>query len=285
MPIDSSAYCGRAVVVGANISNLPDLPVLDAAFQDAAALAQTITDGQSTVFLSRDVSLLTGQNATMSNILRSISAVPRRRFNLLLVYYSGHAIDGHASGAPKVLATYAEQPAGPRLSMPRLMETVKGQAARYDSVVTILDCCYSGTVSDILRVQYRLASPSASDLGSLPSNMVAMMSCRAEEVSTAGMTSVFTSALISAMRATVPDDNGGVAALEVFNNAAKRTTNANEHQHPVIVGAPMGLDLYLARSPRSRAPATLSAPQPLSDVRNKVAIDPLAGASALLQII
>ena len=98
----------RAVIVGVNAAPPAGVQPLRYAEQDAIEVRAALTHPETGTLDAEDVDLLTGPDATASNVKRKLRARAQQtgRDDVLLVYYAGHAfVPGWSSREEVYLAT------------------------------------------------------------------------------------------------------------------------------------------------------------------------------------
>lgn len=199
----------RALLVGINEYDEPTVGDLDACIDDAVALSEVLArngDGS----LNYDCKLLTGPGAE-----RVTRALLRRRWREMfadfkgdiLFYFSGHGTPGDVGG---YLVTQDAVEDDPGLPMNELIEMANTCAA--ETVLVILDCCYSGS-----------AGNAAASLGSLErkatlrEGVTILAASRPSEASMeVGGHGVFTRLVLGALRGGAADVRGNVSAASIY---------------------------------------------------------------------
>jgi hypothetical protein len=144
----------RAVIVGINKYEHHDITELKGAEQDAKEFFEIMSDPINGRFeVKKDDTFLVGKQATVRNIRRAISEVFVESQNeLALFYFSGHGLTSKKMGegfiAPWDLDPYYPF-TGLRVSELKeiVYESIKPENARSQKALAILDCCYSGQMT------------------------------------------------------------------------------------------------------------------------------------------
>lgn len=145
----------RAIVMGINKYEHKEMTELEGAEKDAQEFFEIITDPVIGGFeIKKGRTFLTGKQATIRNIRRAISEVFIESQNqLVLFYFSGHGLTSEEL-KDGFLAPWDVDPyhpfSGIRLSELKeiIHESVNPEKNRSRNALAILDCCYSGQMTE-----------------------------------------------------------------------------------------------------------------------------------------
>jgi hypothetical protein len=207
----------RALVVG--IDAYPGSP-LRTSVADARAMAALLErhdDGTP----NYEVRLATSDTELIDRTrLRALLAqlFANARDSELLFYFSGH---GAESPWGAEIVTQDFQPDALGVSMNDLMALAN--AAPAQEIVIILDCCYSGQIGNIPRVQAGAGNPALRMGAALIGEGVTLLAAsHAEQVASSGSShSAFTSLLINGLTGAAADQLGHVTALSLYDCATR----------------------------------------------------------------
>ncbi|MEH2090431.1 caspase family protein [Nostoc sp.] len=220
---------GYAVIVGVGY----DLPVT---IDDATAVANLLRDSSRCAYPTEQVRLLTGEEATATNILSALSwlADVTGKDDTVIVYFSGHGME---------TPDYYLIPYGYNLenlqdtAIPGSIFTERLQAIQAKKLLVLLDCCHAGGQAEAKGAIKSPLPPSAiAQLGS-SSGRVILASSRKDEVSWTGDPySEYTAALLEGLAGYGAFEQDGYSrvldlAMWVGRKVPERT---NDKQHPII---------------------------------------------------
>jgi hypothetical protein len=239
----SNITSNRALIVGVG-ADLADT------ITDANGLANILTDRGRCAFPRKNVTLLTGHDATRSSILKALDALAKTPVDAtVVVFFSGHGYTVDAStGQSYFLMPFGYDPS--RLAKTAISGQVfadKLAAIPARRVLLLLDCCHSGGVADDhkapglkapgLTLTKSPIPPEAQALFAQGQGRIVVASSTAEEVSYVSTPySWFTRALIECLCGQgVSKTDGFVRAADLGLYARQRVPEwTKNRQHPIF---------------------------------------------------
>jgi uncharacterized caspase-like protein len=226
---------GHACLIGVG----GDLPTTAT---DAQGLAKVLQDPERCAYPPDQVHLLTGEQATRTQILQTLEtlAASTNDDSAVLIYFSGH---GHQLLKP--FKSYFLMPYGyntedlgeTAISGSELVERLRDIPAQ--KLLVLLDCCHAGGLSDISAFEVTKAPlpPEAQRLFAKGGGRIMIGSSKSDELSYAGEPySAFTYALMKGLcgeGATKPD--GYIRATDLAMYASRIVPAlTGDKQHPVL---------------------------------------------------
>lgn len=198
----------RALLVGIDGYDDPDVPNLSACVSDAMEMREVLSrNGDGSVNFDCRVLLGPGGPPLTRDLLRARWQELFADFKGdILFYFSGHGSPGDVGG---YLVTQDGSPADPGLPMNELVDMANGSAA--DTVLIILDCCYSGAAGN------EPSSAGIENQAILREGVTILAASRAtQEAFAVDGQSVFTSLVLGALRGGAADVRGRISAASVY---------------------------------------------------------------------
>ncbi len=226
---------GHACVIGIG----GDLPTT---VNDAKGLAKILKDPERCAYPENQVQLLTGEEATRSNILAALEKLAKstNAESTVLIYFSGHGYQ-----LTKPIKFYYLMPHG--YNKEDLSDTaISGseftahlQAIPAQKLLVVLDCCHAGGLSDLSGFQIAKAPlpPEAQTMFAGGGGRIMIGSSQPDELSYAGEPySAFTYALIKGLcGAGAVKQDKYVRATDLAMYASRIVpTLTDDKQHPVL---------------------------------------------------
>lgn len=226
---------GHACLIGIG----GDLPSTET---DAQGLAAILQDPERCAYPTNQVQVLTGPQASRSNILAALEKLAQTTTpeSTVLVYFSGHGYQ-----LTKPIKSYYLMPNG--YDPADLSETaISGsefvaalQVIPAQKLLVLLDCCHAGGLSDLAGFQIAKAPlpPEAKRLFAGGGGRIIIGSSQPEELSYAGKPySAFTYALIKGLcGAGAVTQDGYIRATDLAMYASRIVpTLTGDKQHPVL---------------------------------------------------
>ncbi|WP_371675823.1 caspase family protein [Streptomyces sp. NBC_01276] len=181
-----------------------------------------------------DCKLLVDSQATRSNIVRSLSelAYGEEEGDTLLFYFAGH---GAVLGQAGHLVTYDGEAYDLGIPLSQLGQLMESASHRFKHVITVLDCCHSGSAFTWTSSRPLQAGDIEREVPAVNESRCILAACRPEqkalEFSGRG---VFTSALTEAVMGSAVNWSGEVTLLGVYEYVAAVVSEAI--QTPVFKG-------------------------------------------------
>ena len=233
---------------------------------DAESLYQLLIDPERGGWQAENVVYLAGENATRDEIesqLRDLCLVRAQTNDLVLIYFSGHALLDPATrdGYLALRATKAERPAT-GLHIPTLLDHYL-----YDSkagnILTILDVAHTGSAWNHAKPTEETALLFGQSLGDLPRDKgrVVLTSQRRGEISRSQMEQgrgVFMSHMIDALEGEAANPRTGRITLGTLYDYLAETIERDAGQYPQKFGHEYGAMTLIEWAEWK----TASAPQP-----------------------
>jgi len=226
---------GHACVIGIG----GDLPTT---VNDAKGLAKILKDPERCAYPENQVQLLTGEQATRSNIMTALETLANttNAESTVLIYFSGH---GHQLIKP--LKSYYLMPHG--YNTEDLPETAISGGEFTDllreipaqKLLVVLDCCHAGGLSDLSSFQVTKAPlpPEAQRMFAKGGGRIMIGSSQPNELSYAGEPySAFTYTVIKGLcGAGAVKQDGYIRATDLAMYASRFVpTLTDDKQHPVL---------------------------------------------------
>src|SRR4051794_41125135 len=271
-----------ALIVATDEYKDPKLSRLRTPATDASSLARVLGDPDIGAF---DVALAVNEPDHM--LRRRIAAffADRRRDDLLLLHFSCHGLkdDGgqlHFATTDTEVA-YLDASAIPAEFVSRQMAI-----SRSNSVLMLLDCCYSGAIARGLRSRggdrVAVGAPRGGQGGAIITASSAMeYAFEGDELTGEGRPSVFTAAVVKALESGEADrdQDRWISVRELYDYVCDEVREVTPHQRPNLLSHLEG-ELYVARS---RYLAAVSLPQDLLDALGNQLASVRVGAVAALE--
>ncbi|SEE89150.1 caspase family protein [Streptomyces sp. Ag109_O5-10] len=217
----------RAVIVG--IDSYPGAPLFGCV-NDAKDVADCLSLEQ----YDFDSKLLLNGQATRSSILRNLHelAYGEEEGGTLVFYFAGH---GQVLGQAGHLVTHDAERFDPGISLSQLAQIMESASRNFDHVVTILDCCHSGSAYSWSNSRPLQAGDIEREVPTVNESRCILAACRPEESAEERRGhGVFTDALTSALLGDAVNWNGEVTLLGVFEHIS--ASLSTELQTPVFKG-------------------------------------------------
>jgi len=155
-----------AIIIGIDKYFDERIPKLPGAKNDASEIYERLRDPNiGNFYISNDL-YLAGEDATSYRIRKAINDVfwKADSYDLVLFYFSGHGlVDGYNDGYIAPYDMRLDEPFTYGINMRELRETVS-KSANKQTVVIILDCCYSGIATKGDRALSSLSTLNREDL-------------------------------------------------------------------------------------------------------------------------
>jgi hypothetical protein len=280
-----------ALLIG--IGNYQDKRInpLPSTINDVRELARVLTDPALCGYLHQNVTVLADEVATATKIRSELKKIARvvTSDSTVLVHFSGHGGSFERRGKSK---TYlcpwdadADQLDGTSVSGEEFSDLLSSIKAR--KVLITLDTCHAGGSATLRETVIASWSEGLEDsyLKTLAqgSGRVVMASCKADQFSynTANETyGLFTWHLLEGLKgaASVYKD-GFVRVLDLYYYVSLQVKGDQPRQEPILQAKDLDDNFAIALATASETTTTM-APE-ISTIREKVVMDPAAGALAL----
>ncbi|NDZ61896.1 protein kinase [Streptomyces anulatus] len=220
----------KAVVVG--IDTYPHAP-LSGCVNDAKDVASCLSLEQ---YDFDSLTLLNGR-ATRPNILKEISRIAygeeyHGKGSILLFYFAGH---GQVLGQAGHLVTHDAENFDPGISLAQLAQIMESASLIFDHVVSILDCCHSGSAFTWTNSRPLRPSDVEREVQAVNESRCVLAACRPEEgVVEMNGRGVFTDILTDALLGAAVNWDGDVTLMSIYEYVASALPN--NIQTPVFKG-------------------------------------------------
>lgn len=184
-----------------------------------------------------DSIVLLNSQATRSNILRELSklaysAEDQGKGNTLLLYFAGH---GQVIGQAGHLVTYDAQDFDPGISLAHLAQLMESASMVYDHVISILDCCHSGSAFTWSNSRPLAPSDVEREVPTVNESRCVLAACRPEETAKEiDQRGVFTDTLTDALLGAAVNWDGEVTLMGIYEYVVSAVPG--EIQTPVFKG-------------------------------------------------
>ncbi|UFR03598.1 caspase family protein [Streptomyces sp. Go40/10] len=235
----------RAVIVG--IDNYPEAPLFGCV-NDAKDVADCLSLEQ----YDFDSKLLLNSQATRANIKRLLHefSYGDQEGGTLLFYFAGH---GQVLGQAGHLVTYGGEQYDPGISLGDLAQIMESASNTFDHVVTILDCCHSGSAYSWANSRPLQAGDIEREVPAVNESRCILAACRPEEEARERRgRGIFTDALTSAMLGDAVNWNGDVTLLGIYEYVTAALSS--EIQTPVLKGDIAGTVVLGSGFPKREGP-------------------------------
>lgn len=206
----------RAVIIG--IDGYPGAP-LGGCVNDANEIAALLSLEQ----FDFDSVLLLDRQATRSNILRELNRIahadsPHGKGSVFLVYFAGH---GQVVGRAGHLVTYDAMDFDPGISLAQLAQVMESASVVFDHVISILDCCHSGSAFTWASSRPLDAADVEREVQTVNESRCVLAACRPEELADeTDEHGAFTAELIDAMLGAAVNWDGDITLMGVYEYIA-----------------------------------------------------------------
>ncbi|MFE3990265.1 caspase family protein [Streptomyces goshikiensis] len=220
----------KAVVIG--IDTYPDAP-LSGCVSDANDVASCLSLEQ----YDFDSLTLLNSRATRPNILKELSRIAyseehHGEGSILLFYFAGH---GQVLGQAGHLVTHDAENFDPGISLAQLAQLMESASLVFDHVVSILDCCHSGSAFTWTNSRPLRASDVEREVQAVNESRCVLAACRPEEAAVEmNGRGVFTDILTDALLGAAVNWDGDVTLMSIYEYVANALPN--EIQTPVFKG-------------------------------------------------
>jgi hypothetical protein len=271
-----------ALIVATDEYKDPKLNRLRTPATDAAALADVLGDPEIGDF---EVQLATNEPDHM--LRRRIAAFfgDRRRDDLLLLHFSCHGLKDD-SGQLYFATTDTEVAYLDASAIPAEFVSRQMAISRSNSVLMLLDCCYSGAIARGLRFRAGDRVDVDDHLGGhgrviITASNAMEYAFEGDELTGEGKPSVFTSAVVKALETGEADrdQDRWIEVRELYDYVCDEVREVTPHQRPNLLSHLEG-DLYVARS---RYIAAVSLPTEVLDALANPLASVRVGAVAALE--
>jgi hypothetical protein len=268
----------------------PDLP---ATVRDAQAIADTLTDPNRCGYVSGNVQVMTGEQATADNIRISLQDLVDKaeERTTVFIYFSGHGGRIQENGEWKsYLCPREADPddlSGSAISGVEFSDLIADMRA--NKLLVMLDACHAGGSADVKSAEdaHRWKAGLTEDYyHSLlkGSGRVVIASSKAEQVSyVRDELSLFTHYLREALNGKAAvRGTGFIHVLDVFHFINEAVQKENPEQVPILKLKDLDLNFAVALDRGGQKSASLSAAEaPIVKIRESIVQDPAAGAEEL----
>ncbi|MEU9641826.1 caspase family protein [Streptomyces sp. NPDC048188] len=202
-----------------------------------------------------DSTLLLNSQATRGNIRRHLhelaySAEGEEASDILLFYFAGH---GQVLGQAGHLVTYDGEQFDPGISLGDLAQIMESASRTYRHVITILDCCHSGSAYSWTNSRPLQAGDIEREVPAVNESRCILAACRPEEGAKERRgRGIFTDSLTSAMLGDAVNWNGDVTLLSIYEYVTAAL--ATEIQTPVFKGDIAGTVILGSGFPKREGP-------------------------------
>ncbi|MFE6978911.1 caspase family protein [Streptomyces sp. NPDC057682] len=220
----------KAIIIG--IDSYPGAP-LYGCVNDARDVASCLSLEQ----YDFDSIVLLNSQATRSNILRELSKLAygpedQGQGNTLLLYFAGH---GQVVGQAGHLVTYDAQDFDPGISLAHLAQVMESASMVYDHVISILDCCHSGSAFTWSNSRPLTPSDVEREVPAVNESRCVLAACRPEETAKEiDQRGVFTDTLTDALLGASVNWDGEVTLMGIYEYVVSAVPE--EMQTPVFKG-------------------------------------------------
>lgn len=216
----------RAVIVG--IDRYAAAPLYGCA-NDAKDIADCLSLEQ----YDFDCKILLDSQATRAGILEALSTFAyAEEGDTLLFYFAGH---GQVLGQAGHLVTFDAQLFDPGISLAHLAQIMESASASYKHVISILDCCHSGSAFTWTNSRPLQADDIEREVSTVNESRCILGACRPEEVALERSGhGAFTAVLTDALLGDAVNWDGDVTLLGIFEYAAAKLSP--DVQTPVFKG-------------------------------------------------
>ncbi|MBB4983401.1 MULTISPECIES: protein kinase domain-containing protein [Streptomyces] len=220
----------KAVIVG--IDTYADAPLFGCV-NDAKDVASCLSLGQ----YDFDSLVLLNGRATRANILRELNQIAysdehHGKGSVLLFYFAGH---GQVLGQAGHLVTHDAENFDPGIALAQLAQLMESASLKFDHVVSILDCCHSGSAFTWSNSRPLSPADVEREVRAVNESRCVLAACRpeegAQEVNGRG---VFTDMLTDALLGAAVNWDGDVTLMSIYEYVANAMPE--EIQTPVFKG-------------------------------------------------
>jgi hypothetical protein len=222
---------GHAVVVGVGA----DLPVT---VEDAVGVANLLRDPGRCAYPPQQVRLLTGEQATASNILLALDWLAGSTTSdaTAIVYFSGHGLE---TPDYYLMAHSYDMGDLPGTAIPGAKFTDKLRRITAKKLLVLLDCCHAGGQAEakgLPGIKSPLPPSAAKQLAQGSGRVVIASSRRDEESWTGKPYSVFTGALLEGLAGYGAFEQDGYArVLDIIMHVGRMVPErTRDKQHPIV---------------------------------------------------
>ncbi|MEU5663794.1 protein kinase domain-containing protein [Streptomyces longwoodensis] len=199
-----------------------------------------------------DSKLLLNGQATRSNIRRHLHelAYGEEEGGTLLFYFAGH---GQVLGQGGHLVTHDGEMYDPGISLGDMAQIMESASNNFDHVVTILDCCHSGSAYSWTNSRPLQAGDIEREVPAVNESRCILAACRPEEEAEERRgRGIFTDALTSAMLGDAVNWDGNVTLLGIYEYVTAALSS--EIQTPVFKGDIAGTVVLGSGFPKREGP-------------------------------
>jgi serine/threonine protein kinase len=199
-----------------------------------------------------DSKLLLNGQATRSNIRRHLHelAYGEEEGGTLLFYFAGH---GQVLGQGGHLVTHDGEMYDPGISLGDMAQIMESASNNFDHVVTILDCCHSGSAYSWTNSRPLQAGDIEREVPAVNESRCILAACRPEEEAEERRgRGIFTDALTSAMLGDAVNWDGNVTLLGIYEYVTAALSS--EIQTPVFKGDIAGTVILGSGFPKREGP-------------------------------
>ncbi|KUN33006.1 hypothetical protein AQJ30_35535 [Streptomyces longwoodensis] len=199
-----------------------------------------------------DSKLLLNGQATRSNIRRHLHelAYGEEEGGTLLFYFAGH---GQVLGQGGHLVTHDGEMYDPGISLGDMAQIMESASNNFDHVVTILDCCHSGSAYSWTNSRPLQAGDIEREVPAVNESRCILAACRPEEEAEERRgRGIFTDALTSAMLGDAVNWDGNITLLGIYEYVTAALSS--EIQTPVFKGDIAGTVVLGSGFPKREGP-------------------------------